>query len=176
MHLGAAIRRAVLLGLLCAVSPAVRAEAPAAPDRSFHLVERLADARVIQWRALTREPGHFTIWRVDRRVERVGQVEARPGSQAYRFVDPAGTAGAFVVYRLTYEGQSGSVQVLAVATVAEPGLRGAALPAGAAAGPEGLPAQVTLLLPPDAVAERVEPISLPGRSLQQPPEPPPPRG
>ena len=176
MHLGAAIRRAVLLGLLCVAAPALRADAPPAPGRSFHLVQRLDDARVIQWRAVTREPGHFTIWRVDQRVERVGQVEARPGSQAYRFVDPAGARGGYVVYRLTYEGQSGSVQVLAVGTVAEPGLRSAALPSGGVTSPELLPASVTLLVPPDAVAELAPLASLAGRAPQAPPDPPPPRG
>lgn len=176
MHLGAAIRRAVLLGLLCLVSPALRADAPPAPGRSFHLVQRLDDARVIQWRAIAREPGHFTIWRVDGRVERVGQVEARPGSQAYRFVDPAGSRGGFVVYRLTYESESGAVQVLAVGTVAEPGLRGAALPAAGVASPELLPASVTLLVPPDAVAELAPLARRNERALQAPPDPPPPRG
>ena len=176
MHFGGAIRQTVLLALLCLAASAGRAEALASPGRSFHLVQRLDDARVIQWRAVTHEPGHFTIWRVDGHVERVGQVESRPGSQAYRFVDPAGARGEFVVYRLTYEGQSGSVQVLAVATVAEPGLRGAALPPGSVASPELLPALVTLLVPPDAVADLVSPTSLTGRALQAPPDPPPPRG
>ena len=174
MHLGAAIRRAVLLGLLCVVAPALRAEIPS-PERSFHLVQRLEEPRVIQWRAVTREPGHFTVWRVDRRVERVGTVEARAGSNAYRFVDPAGSANAFVVYRLTYEGQSGTNQVLAVATVAEPGLRGAALPGGLSASPDALPAQVVLLAPPDTLADLAQPASVARLRLQQPPDPPPPR-
>lgn len=174
MYLARAVRRGVLLALLCAVAPALRG-APA-PGRSFHLVQRLDDARVIQWRANTREPGRFTIWRVDGHVERVGQVEARPGSQAYRFVDPAGPRGGFVVYRLTFEGQGGSVQVLAVASVAEPGLRGAALPPGGGASPEVLPACVTLLVPPDAAAELVTCARLASRVPEAPPESPPPRG
>lgn len=163
-----------MLGLLCVASPVLRAEVPA-PERSFHLVHRLEEPRVIQWRAVTREPGHFTVWRVDQRVERVGTVEARPGSNAYRFVDPAGSEDAFVVYRLTYEGQSGSNQVLAVATVAEPGLRGAALPGGAAASPDMLPAHVVLLAPPDTLADLAQPLSVARIRLQQPPDPPPPR-
>ncbi len=177
MRLGSAVRGAVLSGLLCGVFPGLGAEAPAAPapDRSFHLVQRLAGPRVIKWFAFAHQPGQFAIWRVDRRVERVGTVPAEAGQHAYRFVDAAVPTGAFVVYRLTYEGPSGSSQVLVVATVAEPGLRDAASRGGVSPNPDALPARGSLLLPPNAPAEVVHAASQVRRRLQPPPDPPPPR-
>lgn len=174
MHLGAAGRRAILLALLCAAAPGLRAASPS-PDRPFYLVQKLGEPRVIQWRAITREPGQFTLWRVDQRLERVGTVAAETGPHAYRFVDPAGSAGGFVVYRLSYEGESGSHQVLVVATVAEPGLRDDAWRGGLSASPDALPARVTLLVPPDALGDLAPAASGACLRLQPPPEPPPPR-
>ncbi len=164
----------MLLALLCAIAPLLRAESPS-PDRPFYLVQRLGEPRVIQWRAITREPGQFTLWRLDQRLERVGAVAAETGAHAYRFVDPAGSTSGFVVYRLSYEGQSGSHQVLVVATVAEPGLRDAAWQGGLSASPDALPARATLLVPPDALADLAPAASVACLRLQLPPEPPPPR-
>jgi hypothetical protein len=65
--------------------------------------------------------------------------------------------------------------VLAVATVAEPGLRGAALTSSLTASPDALPERAVLLAPPEALALLAEALPIATLALQQPPDPPPPR-